>query len=125
MRCRWDVVGDRLLDYKSTVNAEPAAFAKSANDLGYHLQDAHYDAMAQLCDMPAGPLVFIAQEKEPPYMVSVVQLGDESRALGQRLRRRAINLWAEAQALDEWPGYPDQITTIDLPTWAFTQEEAA
>jgi hypothetical protein len=38
---------------------------------------------------------------------------------GARLNRQAIDTYVECMAFDQWPGYSDAITTLDLPRWAY------
>jgi hypothetical protein len=117
---------DRLwiADYKTTVTAKPQDFARKAADYGYHQQAAFYLLVARLlglCDDPV--FVFIAQEKEAPYLVSVVEFDAEAIAEGHRLNRQAIDLFKRCVDTGEWPGYDDGITPISLPPWAFKSKQ--
>jgi hypothetical protein len=117
---------DRLwiADYKTTVTARPEDFARKAADYGYHQQAAFYLLVARLlglCDDPV--FVFIAQEKEAPYLVSVVEFDAEAIAEGHRLNRQAIDLFKRCTDTGEWPGYDDGITPISLPPWAFKSKQ--
>ena len=109
-----------IVDYKTTVTARPDDFARKAADFGYHMQAAWYIDVATilgLCDQPA--FVFVAQEKEPPFLVSVVEFDAEAIAEGRALNRQAINLFKRCTDTGEWPGYGDHIHPISLPHWAF------
>lgn len=109
-----------IVDYKTTVTARPDDFARKAADFGYHMQAAWYIDVAillGLCQQPA--FVFIAQEKEPPYLVSVVEFDAEAIEEGRALNRQAINLYKHCTDNDVWPGYGDDIYPISLPKWAF------
>lgn len=112
-------------DYKSTRCADPRSFAKSAADYGYHQQEAWYaDAVAAvLGTQPA--FFFIAQEKEPPYLVTVCELADEDVAAGRAANRRAMEIYRDCQARCLWPGYQpdDGIALISLPAWARARED--
>lgn len=113
-----------IVDYKSTKNGHPAAFSKSVAEYRYHQQDAWYRDGLIACDVDTDPLfVFIAQEKTPPYLVSVheVELPDVER--GRALNRKAIELYAKCRENDEWPGYGDQIHAVDFPSYARYREE--
>lgn len=112
-----------VADYKSTTCAEPGAFTRDAARYGYHMQDAWYrDAVtALLGDEPE--FFFVAQEKTPPYLVSVIQLDDAAVAAGRRRNAQAMEIFRDCQAVDIWPGYnPGDIVTVSLPTWA-TRED--
>lgn len=113
-----------VVDYKTTVSADPAAIAKSVATYGYHQQAAFYlDGVRALGlgDDPA--FIFIFQEKQPPHLVHVVELDYQALRVGADLNRRAIDLFARCYADDHWPGHPDDITTISLPTWALYRSE--
>ena len=123
-RCRLDWLPEptagRLIvaDYKTTVSADPSKFSRSAADFGYHQQHAwNLDGIRALglADDPA--FVFVNQEKEPPYLVSVVELDAEAVRVGDLLNRRALEVFAECCATDTWPGYSPDIEPVELPFW--------
>jgi len=112
-----------IVDYKTTKNAEPRAFWKSVSEYGYHQQDAWYRDGVIACGIDDDPLfLFIAQEKEYPYEVTVHESkpADIERARG--LNRKAIDLWARCHQTGEWPGYPPGIHTINHPADASYRE---
>jgi hypothetical protein len=124
LRCRFDAIGpDGIVDLKTVQSADPEAFARKAVDLGWHQQAAWYRDMAQALGITDGPFRFIAVEKTPPYLVSVIELDEATEQLGREANARAIDTYQQCKALDEWPGYPPQIITISAPPWAFTKEE--
>jgi len=112
---------DRLwiVDYKTTVTANPKDFARKASDYGYHLQAAWYINVAELLGYVAPAFVFIAQEKEPPYLVSVVEFDAQAIEEGAALSRQAIDVFKHCTDTGEWPGYPTDIHAMSLPPWAF------
>jgi PDDEXK-like domain of unknown function (DUF3799) len=107
-----------IFDYKTTSCAEPQAFAKSMANFGYHLQAAFYAHLFYEITGVDAPFVFIAQEKEPPYLVSVCQPDADAMRTGRNLMRDAIEIYASCAATDTWPGYGDDIKTLTLPKWA-------
>ncbi|PIJ36757.1 hypothetical protein BMW24_003585 [Mycobacterium heckeshornense] len=109
-----------LVDLKTCANADPRDFGRTAHNLGYHLQMAWYVTVARLLELdPAPVFVFVLVEKEPPYLVSVVELDGEAFALGCRQMRRAIDTYVVCSEWDEWPGYGDGIEPVSLPPWVF------
>lgn len=109
-----------LVDYKTTTagNASPARFGKTAADFGYHQQAAWYSDGAQALGLGELPFLFVVQEKEPPYLLSVVQLDDDALRIGRELNALALATYAECESSGVWPGYPaDSIPTIALPSW--------
>lgn len=111
------------MDYKTTKSAEPRAFASSAASIGYHQQDPWYRDVFADCDIPIDRFIFIAQSKEPPYLVSVHEFGPADIAVGRRLNRLALDIYAACAAEDRWPGYGDFIHQMSLPRWAFYSSE--
>lgn len=107
-----------IADYKTALSAHPEKFAKAAMDYGYHQQTAWYlDAATALkiADDPA--FVYVAQEKTPPYLVSVIELDVMAVRIGRMLNRRAIDLYAHCTKTGRWPGYSEDVELVSLPGW--------
>lgn len=112
------------VDYKTSVTADPDAFGRRAVDYAYYMQDPWYLAGIQelgLADDPA--FVFVVQEKDPPYAVTVIELDEESRRIGRESMRRAIDLYTECQSTDTWPSYADGVASASLPRWFVNQHD--
>lgn len=123
LRCRYDWLADGYaVDVKTTVTADPKSFGRTAHNFGYHIQAAHYLAVARTLGRPLDGFAFVLVEKEPPYLVSVVELDADSLDVGAARTRQAIELFARCTELDSWPGYPDTVTTVTLPRYAFQED---
>jgi hypothetical protein len=107
-----------VIDLKTTANASPAGFARSVEDYRYHVQVAVYEHALALCGLTVDRFVFIAVEKEPPYEVGFYVLPDEWVERGRKLMRRDLNTLWTCMELDQWPGYADQVLTLEPPRWA-------
>jgi hypothetical protein len=106
-------------DYKTTTSAAPERFRKSFADFGYHQQAAFYTDMVLALDLAEeAAFVFIAQEKSPPYLVSVFEPDAVALRIGRELNREAIDLYAACQSSGVWPGYSSEVELISLPEWA-------
>jgi hypothetical protein len=118
--------GRRLIvpDYKTCRSASPRAIAKAVHEHGYHQQTEWYLRGAQALDLAddQAAFVFVFQEKDPPYLVTVVQLDDEALHLARERNRRAMEIYAACVEADHWPGYSDDIELITLPAWAHREE---
>jgi hypothetical protein len=114
----WTGRGWVAVDYKTSPDASPDAFARSAAKYGYHQQDPWYRDGAAALGLGEVPFVFVVQEKDPPYLVGCYELDDEALAAGWRRNRAALDLFATCAASGVWPGYADHITTLSLPRWA-------
>jgi hypothetical protein len=107
-----------IVEYKTSQSANPRRFAKSMFDYGYHQQAAwNIDGLSACCGVDDAAFVFIVQQKEPPWLVSVCQLEPEDIAYGRAQNRAAIDLYAKCRDSGIWPGY-DGLYTIALPGWA-------
>jgi hypothetical protein len=134
VRARFDFLpeqGERrrvAVDLKSTRNASERAFTRSIADYGYDVQRSWYlDTLnAATGPMPNGyepELVFIAVEKEPPYLTAVFQLPTVWTEMGRVKAAHARRIYAECTASGVWPGYPDEVQLVTPPTWYTYQHE--
>lgn len=115
-----------LVDVKSSKDASPAGFPKSIAEYHYHQQQAWYIDGAIANGLDPNPLfVFIAVDKSAPYDVAVHECEPADVDRGRALNRKAIDIYAECRATNEWPGYPAVIHTAEFPSYARYREEAA
>ena len=121
-RCRPDHINPAgiIVDLKSTLDASPAAFAKSCANLRYHVQDAFYsEGYYQAAGTWPRGFVFIAVEKTAPYAVACYTLDDVAKEKGRELYRQDLQTLHAAQANNRWTAYSQKIETLTLPAWAF------
>lgn len=104
---------NHVVDLKTTSDASPGAFARSMVNYRYPVQAAHY---LEGFSLPG--FIWIAVEIDPPYGVAVYADSDEILAYGACQRDPDLRLYAECKARNQWPGYPDQVQSIELPRWA-------
>lgn len=110
-----------VADYKTCVDANPKTFGRKAYDFGYHLQFAFSVVAARALEIDDAPaMVFICQEKEPPYLVSVNELDADAFSLGRADMIRAAAIFQQCTATGVWPGYSPEINSVSLPPWAFS-----
>lgn len=125
LRCRFDFLADaptkgRTIngDLKTTLDASPDGFEATVRKWSYYLQEDFYGRVLSLArgdDDPA--FLFVAVEKEPPYLVAVHELTDDHRRVGHLAVRRAIDTYAACLASGEWGGYGDDIHHTAPPSW--------
>lgn len=118
---RFDWLGTTLItDYKSAASSDPDVFVRKAVDLGYDLQAAVYLDLARDNGHPGHAFAHIVQEKEPPYVVTVVVLPADLIDRGRRLKRRALEMYRDCLDANRWPGYcpDDDFATPAAPSWA-------
>jgi hypothetical protein len=118
---RFPMPGYRLVvpDYKSCASAEPGKFARAMADHGYHIQLAWYLAGIRALDLGDDQAVglLVAQEKTPPYLVTVLQPDQSAMRMGEIRMREALRTYAECTASGVWPGYAEDVVQAELPPW--------
>lgn len=107
-----------IVDYKSTADASPDGFAKSAANFRYDMQEHAYRRGLQANTGDDAAFVFIAQEKEPPFLVGLYVLDADFRIRGEQAWQRALEIYARCASTDTWPGYAPDITELTMPRWA-------
>ena len=109
-----DTEGNTVIaDVKTTQEASPAGFPREMAKWGYDQQAAFYTDL-----MGASFFMFLAVEKEAPYAVGLYNLDAESIQIGREKNERNLAKLKLCQDLNDWPAYPQEITTISLPRWA-------
>lgn len=106
-----------ILDYKTTENAHPDAFARSAFGYGYDTQQAFYVRGLSTLGHPDARFVFLAQETESPFACSLIGLDPAATAIAAERVQYAIKLWQECVKSGDWPGYPNSIAWLEPPGW--------
>jgi len=122
LRCRPDFLPNKLTlipDYKTAADASAKAFQKAVWDHRYHMQAALYlDGIEAVTGTRPRSFFFVVQEKEPPYLVEIYALSERALWAGQIMMRKAVQRFADCLSTDRWPGYNEEVVTLDLPAWA-------
>lgn len=112
------------IDYKSTTSCELHKLSTTINDYKYHQQQPWYtDGIRAVTNCLNPDFKFIFQEKEEPYAVRVVELHIEDVMQGEEDNIRAMAIYRECRALDEWPSYPEHPAVVTIPTYARRKPE--
>jgi hypothetical protein len=123
LKCRPDAWKPGLLvDLKTTRDANPNEFGKTAHEYGYHQSAAHYIDGVKAATGEELPFTFVLVEKTAPYLVSVVELDWEAINFGRALNDRAKRIFRECVTTNAWPGYAPS-EPISLPTYAVYETE--
>jgi hypothetical protein len=125
-RADWLRSGDRYIaNLKTTTNAGPRAFPRTAWGLGYHVSAAWYmDGFKLATGHELEAHWFVAVEREPPHLIAVYQFDERAIEWGRLIYRQALAMLAQCIAKDECPGYreppydKDRAFTIALPSFA-------
>lgn len=107
-----------IVDLKTTTNARPEAWAKTAiAPGGYHVQAAWYVRALEALEGPTYDAIFCVVEIDPPYACSLVSLHPQFLELGRALCEKGLRLWRECLAADAWPAYPSGVYEAEMPPW--------
>lgn len=106
-------------DYKTTIEAFPGdKMSRHLYDYGYHRQAAKYrKGVLSLGLAPEAVMVFLFQEKTPPFLVTPVFLDRNAMIIGTEDNRRALDVYAECMETGVWPGYSDEPVEMSLPVF--------
>ena len=120
-KCRPDWLtddGSLIIDLKTTDDASPAGFRKSIANWRYHVQAAWYmNGIEQATGTKPDQFIFLCVEKRAPFAVAVYAADAEMIQIGAEAAARDLDVLATCKAAGAWPGYSDQIETINLPGW--------
>lgn len=120
-KCRPDWMtndGQLIVDLKATEDASPAGFRKSIGNFRYYVQAAWYlDGIERATGRRPDQFIFVCVEKNPPHVVAVYAASAEMVATGAITAEADLARLAMCREASEWPGYSNQIETIDLPLW--------
>lgn len=127
LKAKLDLVAGRFgVDLKTTDYAATESFGRSAGKYGYATQDAWYrEALRECAGITDPAFLFLVVEKDPPFLVNVIQLDEYDVELGARSNERMIDLYRRCRDADEWPAYGDGINVAQLPRWAEIEMETA
>jgi hypothetical protein len=115
--------GARLIvpDYKTALHVDPESLSKEIARHQLYQQGEWYRAGVRALGL-GGDLepafVFIFQQKTAPYLVTVAELGHDERMWGDRMNRSALDLYRRCSETGRWPGYADDVISLELPVYA-------
>lgn len=113
-----------IVDYKTTsASAHPSAVSRRLYDLGQDVQAGFYRRLLTRLRPQLRHVdhVLLTQEVDPPYALSAVSLDPATWMKAEQQVEDAIELWAACLAAGDWPGYPPEVATAELPTFIETR----
>jgi len=117
MRTSWD--------YKTTgLSCAPHAVADRPGELGWDVQSAFHERGLDILDPNnAGrrTFYFVAQEDQPPYALSIVEISESDMTLGRKKLDMAVDIWKRCMAADVWPAYPPEVVLSRPRGWTETR----
>lgn len=115
-----------IVDLKSCRSASLDDFRKDAINMGYDLQAAMYREGVKAETGEECDFVFVAVEKEPPYMINIIQCDELLLKRGGDLYREYLGMYKECSETGNWYGYNGAfgiINNMSLPSWLASQYE--
>lgn len=108
-----------IVDGKSTMDGAPAEFGRSSWGYGYHIQAALYiDAyMLEYGTTTPPAFLFLAQEKDPPFVATYYAATEAQIKEGRRLYREQLPRYAKCLERNKWPAYGRGIMPLETPPW--------
>lgn len=126
-KCRPDSFGKVggqpiCVDLKTCQCAETEKFMRDAVKLGYDIQASHYCAGLKANTGLDFEFVFIAQEKNPPYCVNILQADEFFMRSGNEVRASLLETYKECLEKNDFPAYMGfkddiKISSLGLPEW--------
>jgi exodeoxyribonuclease VIII len=105
------------VDLKSAADASYTGFAEACARYRYPVQAAFYtDGLFRAGHM-IKDFYFIAVEKEPPYGIGIYRLDKPEMEFGRLEYQRNLAIYAECHNSGEWPCYPPEPRTLQIPRW--------
>jgi hypothetical protein len=118
-RCRPDwLTAGVCLDIKTTEDASPAAFARSAYGWRYHTQAAFYLDGLAANGIDISYFLFAAVEKASPYACTAFCASQTMLEAGRMEYKRLLRIYAQCAGANIWPAYGDEYQLLDIPAWA-------
>jgi hypothetical protein len=106
-----------IVDLKTTEDASPIAFGRSALKYRYDVQAAFYcDGYEAVYGHRPEGFIFIAVEKTPPYAVAVYVIEDADIEVGRQKYKADLETWRECRQSNEWKGFSG-LNTLKLPNY--------
>lgn len=119
IKCRTDyMAGDLIVDIKSTEDASPEGFGKSAANFRYLVQTAWYQDVLDAAFGEHPELwVFLAVEKKPPYAIGIYYPNAADIAIARAAARRDFLRIVEHKRSNTWPDYASEARALSMPAW--------
>lgn len=111
-----------IYDYKTTaMELNPRTVGAHLYNMEYEIPAAMYErGLERVLGPDVGGLVvfrFVFQEKDPPYLLQVVELDAAGKTIGRKKVSTALNLWRRCMMEGRWPAWPTRIIEAEMPSY--------
>lgn len=119
VKCQIDkLLSNLIVDVKSTLDASPAGFGKSAANYRYPHQTAWYqDVMDEAFGEHPDYWAFLAIEKEPPFAMGLYYPDPDQVRMAREANRRDFLRIVEHKRSGHWPDYATEALPLAMPGW--------
>lgn len=116
--------GKLVFDFKTLAgSAHPSAVVRAILQHGYDIQQGIARlGVESLLGQCSPVFIFICQEINPPYAVSLVSLDGQWAAFADEKLKMAMSIWKRCLRLDDWPAYPSRVCYVAPPAYAANHE---
>lgn len=124
-KCRPDYLrhDNTVVELKTCVDASYYAFRAAVAKYRYYVQGAFFcDGISAVLSEDINEFIIVAVEKTEPYAVAVYRLGPDELKCGRieyESDLRKIQEYESKPINDRWPGYPDYIQDMFLPSYLY------
>ena len=127
-RCRPDIYAPDLHligDLKTTADAGEWNWARTAGNLGYHVQEAIYtEGWQKAGGGDVEGFIFICIESKAPFCTVVYEFEPSAVTEGSAVFQRALDKYKECLENDVWPGYATTVQALDIPSFAYRETDS-
>lgn len=108
-----------IIDVKTANDARPMAFQKACDKFAYDLSAAMYrEGFQQYYQTEDKPdFIYLVAENDAPFVAKQYKASDLFLSIGEVRYRKAKELLAESQLMNQWQGYSIELEEIFLPSY--------
>ena len=109
---------NHVIDLKTAKDGSRREFSRAVANLKYYWQAAHYLDGLDVIAPASRCFTFIVVENTPPHAVAIYTMDEGDIDQGRAELAKVVAGIAEAERENTWPGYPAEVSEIQLPAWA-------
>lgn len=102
------------IDLKSTEDASTEAFRKDARKFRYNIQAPFYFEGLLHNGMNPDSFMFVAVEKNPPYLINLFYADNDTMAAGREIYLQDLESYSEAKKTGIWNGYGNDVKPLNI-----------
>ena len=113
-----------IFDLKTTSDARPEGILHQTVRMGYDLEAGMYSEGVTRFKGQSLPFIFIFVEDKAPYGVWMHSAGESMIENGSRKFRKGVRAFKQLIDTNNWHGYRNAISTLELPKYAMLSPES-